>query len=118
MFMNMLVYNLDVPNAVNYRNAGSGFVHYIHGVNPLVQRNMRPLEDRSGTNREVQLALIAAVVATLAGRDTVLTSTGGASHTVRPKPGLQIHPCSFLIGEHLEELQRTDCALAHESNSR
>jgi hypothetical protein len=34
MFMNMLTYNLDAGNAANYRRAASGFIHYIHGVNP------------------------------------------------------------------------------------
>ncbi|MBX9852827.1 MAG: glycoside hydrolase family 9 protein [Cytophagaceae bacterium] len=34
MFMNMIVHNLDAGNATNYRNAASGYIHYIHGVNP------------------------------------------------------------------------------------
>lgn len=34
MFFNMNQYGLDPGNAVNYRNAGAGFLHYLHGVNP------------------------------------------------------------------------------------
>ncbi len=34
MFGNMVNYNLDAANATNYANAASGYVHYIHGVNP------------------------------------------------------------------------------------
>ena len=34
MFASMNVYNLNAPNATPYRNAASGFVHYLHGVNP------------------------------------------------------------------------------------
>ena len=34
MFLAMNRYNFDAPNATNYANAASGFVHYFHGVNP------------------------------------------------------------------------------------
>lgn len=35
MFVNMLTYDLDNGNAQNYRNAAWGYIHYLHGVNPL-----------------------------------------------------------------------------------
>lgn len=35
MFYNMIVYELDATNETNYRNAAMGYLHYIHGVNPL-----------------------------------------------------------------------------------
>lgn len=35
MFINMNKYNLDAPNATNYTNAASGYLHGMHGVNPL-----------------------------------------------------------------------------------
>lgn len=34
MFTGMNVYNLNAANAANYLNAASGFLHYLHGVNP------------------------------------------------------------------------------------
>jgi len=34
MFLAMNDYTLNAPNATNYHNAASGFVHYMHGVNP------------------------------------------------------------------------------------
>lgn len=34
MFFTMNHYGLDPANAVNYKNAGAGFLHYLHGVNP------------------------------------------------------------------------------------
>lgn len=34
MFQSMNQYSLNAVNAVNYKNAASGFVHYMHGVNP------------------------------------------------------------------------------------
>ncbi len=35
LFANQLVYNLDPANRTNYQAAAAGFVHYLHGVNPL-----------------------------------------------------------------------------------
>lgn len=34
MFFDMNQYSLDPANAGNYREAGAGFLHYLHGVNP------------------------------------------------------------------------------------
>lgn len=34
IFANMNRYSLDAPNQTNYRNAGEGYLHYIHGLNP------------------------------------------------------------------------------------
>jgi endoglucanase len=33
-FTTMISYNLDAANNTNYKNAASGFMHYIHGLNP------------------------------------------------------------------------------------
>jgi endoglucanase len=35
MFLTQNKYNLDAGNATNYTNAASGFLHYMHGTNPL-----------------------------------------------------------------------------------
>lgn len=37
MFLAMNDYTLNAPNATNYHNAASGFVHYMHGVNPITK---------------------------------------------------------------------------------
>src|SRR5215212_8345917 len=37
----------------------------VHRVNPLVQRNVRALEDRAGADGEIRLALVAAIEAAL-----------------------------------------------------
>ncbi|GAB4021620.1 glycoside hydrolase family 9 protein [Spirosoma koreense] len=34
MFFSMNTYNQDAANRLNYRDAGMGFIHYLHGVNP------------------------------------------------------------------------------------
>ncbi|MFD2933371.1 glycoside hydrolase family 9 protein [Spirosoma flavum] len=34
MFFSMNTYNQDANNKNNYRDAGMGFIHYLHGVNP------------------------------------------------------------------------------------
>jgi len=35
MYANMNYYNLDAGNAQNFENAALGYVHYLHGTNPL-----------------------------------------------------------------------------------
>lgn len=35
IFTNMLEYNYNPSNATKYRHAAAGFLHYLHGVNPL-----------------------------------------------------------------------------------
>ncbi len=35
VFYNMIQYGIDSSNETNYRNAAMGYLHYIHGVNPL-----------------------------------------------------------------------------------
>jgi endoglucanase len=34
LYTNMNRYNLDPLNQINYKNAGEGYVHYFHGMNP------------------------------------------------------------------------------------
>ena len=64
----------------------------VHRVNPLMQRNMRPLENRAGADGEVLLALVAAVEAALARRDPLAEAANRAARAVRPKPLFQDAP--------------------------
>ena len=95
------------------RDALAGRDEQVHRIEPLVERDVRPLEDRASTDRKVKLALIAAVEASLTGRDAVLTGAGWADDAFRPEARLQVEPRCLLIGEHLEELKGTDGRTAH-----
>jgi len=35
LFFNNVTYNLNPPQSAAYRNAAAGYIHYLHGVNPL-----------------------------------------------------------------------------------
>lgn len=35
MLASMNVYSLDAANATNYNNAAAGYIHYMHGINPI-----------------------------------------------------------------------------------
>ena len=35
VFYNQSIYEIDMNNTTSYKTAGDGFVHYLHGVNPL-----------------------------------------------------------------------------------
>lgn len=88
----------------------------VHGVEPFVKRDMRTLEDGSGTDCEVKLALIAAVKTSLAGSNAVLSGASRAGDAFRPEARFKVEPRRGLIGEHLEQLEGADCGAAHLGN--
>ena len=85
----------------------------VHGIQPFVKRYVRPLEDRSSSDREVKLAFVAAVKASLAGRDAILSGTSWTGNAFGPEARLQVEPRCFFIGKHLEQLKSADRRSAH-----
>lgn len=85
----------------------------VHRIDPLMQRNVRALEDRAGANGEILLALVAAVIAALAGRDPIAETAVRAANAIRPEPSFEVDPRSFLIGKHLEKLEGRNGAAGH-----
>jgi len=49
-FLNAITYNLDPANNTNYTNAASGYVHYIHGVNPTAYAYLTNMSSYSASN--------------------------------------------------------------------
>jgi hypothetical protein len=76
---------------------------------------MCALEDGPGADREVKLAFVAAVEASLAGRDAVLTGASWARNTFRPKTTLKVDAGGFFVWKHLEKLEGADCRTAHDN---
>ena len=72
--------NADFLRKLHGRNTLAGRHKQVHRVNPLMKRNVRPLENRAGANREVLFALIAAIEALLADRDALAKSANCAFH--------------------------------------
>ena len=103
----------DLLRQLKAGNALSGRHQQIHGVEPLVQRDMAALEDGRGADGEVRLAGVAAVVAALACGDPLGLVTGRANGAVRPPLALHVDPSGFRVGEHLEKLECGDRGLAH-----
>lgn len=103
----------DFLGELHRRNALTRRDKQVHCINPLVQRNMRPLENRSSPNGEVLFALIAAIEAFLSGRDPLAKSADGATRAVRPKARFKIGARRLLIREHLEKLESGNRALGH-----
>jgi len=85
----------------------------IHRVNPLVQRNVASLEDRSGANREVFLALVAPIKAFLARGDALAKTTDSAARAIRPQAPLKVRARGFLIRKHLEKMECRNGAFGH-----
>ena len=103
----------DFLGDLHRRDALAGGDKQVHGIEPLMQGDMRPLEDRTSTDREIKLALIAAMKASLAGRDTVLTGTSWAGYSLRPETTLKVNAGRLLIREHLEQFEGTDGRSTH-----
>jgi hypothetical protein len=85
----------------------------VHRVNPLVEGNVAALEYRTSANREVFLALVAAVVTASTHRDPIAHAANRAPRSIRPKPPFKVSPRGFLVREHLEKLERRNGALGH-----
>ena len=105
--------NADLFGDLHRTDSLTGGDEQIHGIEPLVERDVRPLEDGSRADGEIKLALIAAVKASLAGRDAILTGASWARNTFRPKTTLKVDAGGFLVWEHLEKLERADGRTAH-----
>ncbi len=103
----------DFLGDLHGRNALAGRDEQIHRIEPLMEWDVRPLEDGAGTDREVKLALIAAMKASLTRRDAILTRARRAGNAFRPKARLQVKPCCLLIRKHLEKLKGADSRTAH-----
>ena len=77
----------------------------VHGVEPFVKWNVRPLEDSSGSHGEVQLANIAAVIAVLTDGDALHALALRAGDAVWPEAAFEVHASRGFIGVHLEEFE-------------
>jgi hypothetical protein len=103
----------DLFGELHGRNALARRHKQIHRINPLVQRNVGSLKNRSGSDCEVLFALVAAIKPVFACRNALAKSTHGAARSIRPKAPLKIDPSRLLVGEHLEKLESGNCALGH-----
>src|ERR1700737_1962777 len=90
----------------------------VHGVEPLVQRNVTALHHRAGADGEVLRARETAVVPSLPRRDPLNALADRAGHANRPQAGLQIDPSGFRVREPLEELKSRNGALGHDASAR
>ena len=103
----------DLFGDLHGRHAFASRDEQVHGIEPFVERDVRPLEDSAGAEREIKLALIAAMKASLARRDAILTGTSWAGNAFRPETALKVDSRRFLIGKHLKQFEGADCRTAH-----
>lgn len=98
------------------RDAFTGRNEQIHRINPFVERNVRPLEDRASSHREIQHTGVTAVETVLTGGNELTAFTSRTSNAVRPQSGFQIEPRGFLVWDQFKQLKRAYCAFAHKPN--
>ena len=76
---------------------------------------MRPLKDRAGTDREVDLAGVAAVESDTGARcDPITCFASRARGTVRPQATFQVLPRGLFVREEFKQLEGAYGGLAHE----
>lgn len=110
-----LLSDADLLRHLKGRNALAGRHQQIHGVDPLVKRDVRPLENGPGSDGErvVVGAGVAAIEAALANRDPLARLALRTDRAGRPEAALQVQAGRLGVGETLEDLERTDRATAH-----
>src|SRR5208282_4099634 len=81
----------DFLRQLHRRNALSSRNEQVHGIEPLLQRYMRPLEDSSCPHGEIQFADVAAIVAVFTDGDSLSTFAVRAGDSVRPETAFEIH---------------------------
>jgi hypothetical protein len=78
-----------------------------------MQGYMRPLENRPGTDSEIEFAGVAAVECPFPAGDTFTRPTRGTCGTVGPQAVLKVFPGGLLIRDKIEKLESADCTSAH-----
>lgn len=107
----------DLLGQLKAGNALAGRDQQIHGIEPLMERDMAPLEDGRGPDGEVRYAGVAAVEAVLAAGNPLRLVAAGADRAIRPALALHVDPRALRVGEHLEKLEGRDRGLAHQVRS-
>src|SRR5579872_460889 len=87
----------------------------VHGVQPLLERHFRPLENSSCPDGEIEVAAsIAAIKASpLARGDAFSALAVWATDSIRPEPRFQVQTCGLFIREGLKELECANCGFGH-----
>lgn len=112
-----LLRDADLRMKLDAADAFAGRDEQIHCVNPLVQWDVRALEDGSGSDGEIEQAGVAAVEAALAGADAHRLAARRAGGPVRPAPRLEIDAGALLIGEHLKQFKSADGGFTHRASN-
>ena len=81
----------------------------VHGVDPLMQRDMRPSEDRTCAHGEIEVTGVATEETFLPGSNALGSAARWALRTIRPKAILKILAGRFFVREKLEKLEGADC---------
>jgi hypothetical protein len=92
-----LVAHAQTPFELVRGNALFGFAHEISGEKPLPKGQMRIMEDRSGSDRELIAALVTVKLTTLLYAGYLLRSAARTLNAVRPLQRRKAIPALILI---------------------
>ena len=106
--------NSDLPSQLRRTYALARGHQEVHDINPLVKRNMRSLEDCSGSDSEVEVSAGVATIEPSFARGNALAGFAfRADWTVGPNAAFEVLPRGFRIGEHLKQFEGADRRAAH-----
>ena len=114
-----LLSDADLFSQLKARDTFTGRDQQVHGIDPLVQRNLRALENGVCANREIELAREAPIEPRLArgartkGRYAVSRLAIGADRAIGPETTFEVGPRRLLIGKQREQLKCADGGFAH-----
>ena len=109
-----LLGNANLFRQLQARDALPSGYEQVHGIEPLVQRNMAALEDRSCADREVKGTGIAAIEANLGLLADAFTALAlRAERAIGPEARFQIDPRRLGGREHLEKMEGADRGFTH-----
>jgi len=112
-----LLGNADFLGELHGRNAFARSHQEVHGIQPLMQRDVTPTEDGTRPNGEGEfLACVAAVKTFRSGNHGLTRFALWADRAVGPETIFEVRPSRFLVREKFEQLEGADCALAHSAS--
>jgi hypothetical protein len=103
-----LLSDTDFLGELHRRDTFAGGDQQVHRIEPLVQWNVRSLEDSAGTHREVFPTGVATIEASSADRNALAGLADSALWSVRPETAFEIFPSRLLVGVEFEQLEGAD----------
>ena len=103
----------DLLSKLKTRDAFPRGHEQVHRVQPLVQRNVRPPEDRPSPHSKIKLASVTAIEPVFPCCKSFAGFARGALRTIRPKAIFEVQPRGCFVREEFAEFEGADRRAGH-----